>query len=186
MNQESRRWLLRRARSAIASRLEGGRSVREIPPPTEVRRARCGVFVSLHHRETDKLRGCVGYLGRRRSLPHDITAAAEQAAFADHRFDPVATPQELANLELEVSLLSRFEVITAEDDIMLETHGACVEIAGRTGLLLPQVAEGRDWDVETFLRHVCAKAGRLDSCWRQPGAVLYRFTAEVFDDRAER
>ncbi|TVR02694.1 MAG: AmmeMemoRadiSam system protein A [Spirochaetaceae bacterium] len=186
MTNEGRQWLLQRARSAIAARVSRTRREREVLAPHEVRRAKCGIFVSLHTHERNELRGCVGYLHCRRSLERDVVAVAQQAAFTDHRFSPVASAEELAELDIEISLLSPFEIIASEHQIVLGTHGAYIEIAGRTGLLLPQVAEGRNWSVEDFLMHVCAKAGRRDICWRHPEAVLYRFTAEVFDDRSLR
>lgn len=191
MTTQGRQWLLQRARSAIEAQLVQERRSQEQPEldqsaPPEVRRARCGIFVSLHSRKGNELRGCVGYLRCRRSLDRDVVAVAQQAAFTDHRFASIASVEELSALDIEISLLSPFEVVDSEHEIVLGTHGACVEVEGRTGLLLPQVAEGRNWSVEDFLIHVCAKAGRRDACWQHPGAILYRFTAEVFDDRLLR
>ncbi len=191
MTTEGRQWLLQRARSAIEAQLVQERSSQErpeldAPAPSEVRRAKCGIFVSLHTHQGNELRGCVGYLRRRRSLDQDVVAVAQQAAFTDHRFASIASAEELSAMDIEISLLSPFEIIDSENQIVLGIHGACVEVDGRTGLLLPQVAEGRTWSVEDFLIHVCGKAGRRDACWRQPGAILYRFTAEVFDDRSLR
>ena len=180
MTKETRRYLLNRARESISCALAG----RRLPVrrgPEEMQNARCGVFVSLHTRKTDELRGCIGYIRPRRSLERDVVAIAEQAALADHRFEPVASMLELDGIRIEISLLSPME-LSDESGIAVGTHGVCVEIGERSGLLLPQVAAGRNWDVHTFLLQACAKAGRKGVCWNQPGVTLYRFTAEVFDE----
>jgi uncharacterized protein len=185
MTDTAKRYLLDRAREAISCEIEH-RRISDVPTPSEVKNSRCGLFVSLHSRETDELRGCVGYIRARRSLDRDIVAVAHQAAFEDHRFPPVTCPTELAAMRIEVSLLSDFEAVSDESMFTLGTHGACVRMGDRLGLLLPQVADGHDWDVRAFLLHVCAKAGTSDECWKLPGAILYRFTAEVFDDDSLR
>ena len=183
MNDESRRYLLRRARESIACALSSQRvSTPEVP--AEVISARCGLFISLHDRATDQLRGCIGYIHPRRTLDLDVVSVAQQAAFSDHRFKPIASLSELDSMQIEISLLSPFEPVIDESDIILGTHGVCVDINGRTGLLLPQVADGRGWDLHTFLLQVCAKAGYRNECWKQPGAILSRFTAELFDDHS--
>ena len=54
-------------------------------------------------------------------------------------------------------------------------------IKGRRGLLLPQVASERGWDVETFLRQTCLKAGLAQDEW-QRGAEIQVFTVHHFTD----
>jgi AMMECR1 domain-containing protein len=49
-------------------------------------------------------------------------------------------------------------------------------------VLLPQVPVEQGWDRETFLHHVCLKAGLPTSAWRDPDIALEAFSAEVFGD----
>jgi len=55
-----------------------------------------------------------------------------------------------------------------------------IEARGRSGLLLPQVATEWGFDRERFLAEVCRKAGLGPEAWRDPGARLWAFQAEVF------
>lgn len=50
------------------------------------------------------------------------------------------------------------------------------------GVLLPQVPVEHGWDRETFLRHVCLKAGIDPNCYKDPKAEIYLFTAEIFKE----
>jgi AMMECR1 domain-containing protein len=47
----------------------------------------------------------------------------------------------------------------------------------QSGLLLPQVATEFGWDRDTFLEHICLKAGLPKDVWKD--AELYIFTSEV-------
>jgi len=47
------------------------------------------------------------------------------------------------------------------------------------GLILPQVAKEQRWDVPTFIKNVCRKAGLLEGAW-QRSTKLLGFEAEVF------
>jgi AMMECR1 domain-containing protein len=54
-------------------------------------------------------------------------------------------------------------------------------MAGRRGLLLPQVAVEHNWDRVTFLQQTCHKAGLPSDAWEK-GAIIEAFTAEVFGE----
>ena len=73
--------------------------------------------------------------------------------------------------------------ITSIDEIEVGRHGLIVERGYRRGLLLPQVASERGWDVETFLAHTCLKAGLPEDAWRG-GARILVFEAQVFSERS--
>lgn len=185
MEQGSQRFLLQRAREVIAARIN-----QQPPPPqtapAEVKQTRCGLFVSLHTRELPEseaqLRGCIGHLHPRYNLEREIDVVAEQAAFADHRFAPIAGLEELQRTSIEISLLSPFEPVSDINEIDPGHHGLYILIGCSSGLLLPQVAAQREWDRLTFLRYLCLKAGCCADCWKSPRARLYRFSAEVFDE----
>jgi AMMECR1 domain-containing protein len=57
-----------------------------------------------------------------------------------------------------------------------------IEARGQSGLLLPQVATEWGFDRERFLGEVCRKAGLSPEAWREPGARLWAFQAEVFGE----
>ncbi len=110
-----------------------------------------------------------------------VAETARAAAFEDNRFPPVSM-EEALRLEIELSILSPAQPISAEE-IVGGRHGLLVAWHGRRGLLLPQVPGGRAWDRETFLEQTCRKAGLPLNAW-QKGATIEAFTAEVFGDHS--
>lgn len=173
-----RRALLELARAAIAARVTGG------PPPAPVGEdlpdRRAGAFVSLHRGR--ELRGCIGHIEADRPLAEVVARVAASAATEDPRFPPL-TPAELPLVDIEISVLGPLERIDPTDPSQIEVgrHGLVIEQGGRRGLLLPQVATEWGWDRETFLEHLCLKAGLPRDAWRT-GAAVYRFEAEVFGE----
>jgi uncharacterized protein len=81
----------------------------------------------------------------------------------------------------EVSALTPLLAVAGPRDIVVGRDGVVVEIAGRRGLLLPQVAARYGWDQETFLDRACVKAGFEAGDWRR-GARLWTFQAQVFSE----
>jgi AmmeMemoRadiSam system protein A len=183
LTPEQQRGLLALARRAIERRLlercETEAPAAEIPEQLEGGLGpSCGAFVTIRRRDDGELRGCVGFLEGGRSLAEAVCLAAAAAATEDRRFDPV-TSDELADLRLEISVLGRLEPL-APELLEIGRHGVVVRHAGRSGLLLPQVAAERGWDRETFLDQTCRKAGLAPGSWREPGADVLAFTAVVF------
>jgi len=177
-----RRLLLRVARRAIE---QAGRSRENLAPanPTDepipgASHPPAGVFVTLHRGQ--RLRGCMGRLESRDPLAKTVAQVAVSAALHDPRFRPVES-FELPDLEIEVSVLSPFELITA-DKIEVGRHGLVVERGAQRGLLLPQVATEYGWNRERFLEEVCEKAGLARGAWREPETRVFAFTAEVFSE----
>ena len=191
-----RGFLLALARRAVEARAGGAhdeleRLARTDPDgpnePGPARRLRLseysppGIFVSLHTRD-GRLRGCIGCTSGDRPLVPALVFAASSASGDDPRFPPV-NPSEVAGLDIEISVLTPFEIIDDTETIVVGRHGLFVEQGVQRGLLLPQVATEWGWDREAFLRQVCLKAGLTPDAWRG-GATLYRFEAEVFGDAA--
>jgi AMMECR1 domain-containing protein len=54
------------------------------------------------------------------------------------------------------------------------------------GLLLPQVAAERRWSGQRLLEETCIKAGLARDAWRDPGTVVFSFTAEVYSEKQQR
>jgi AmmeMemoRadiSam system protein A len=181
LTDDERQFLLRWARWSLEAAVCGNTRETENPLPAAVPGrlgAPAGAFVSLH--KQGELRGCIGYVHAVRSLLQTVMEAAAAAASRDPRFPPVRA-YELPDLELEISVLSLFRAVRAEE-IQVGTHGLMISQDRRHGLLLPQVALEHHWDRERFLEETCRKAGLAPDAWRR-GATIEAFTAEVFGEK---
>ena len=174
--------LLRIGRDAITAHVTGvsRQSAAGSSPSNETALddRRNGAFVTIHHR--GELRGCIGHIEGDDALPRTVAQCAVAACSADPRFPPV-TPAELPEIEIEISVLGPLEPAAGPADIEVGRHGLVVEMGGRRGLLLPQVATEWKWDAATFLSQTCRKSGLPGDCW-QRGAKVWKFEAEVFGD----
>lgn len=183
LTEAEKRALLRSAREAIASAF-GGRQ--QAPPElTEALMQPCGAFVTLHERFAGgppELRGCIGYVESSAPLAETVRRAATAAAFHDARFPPVSAA-ELPRIEIEISVLSPLQRVRDIRQIVVGEHGLVVRRGMRSGLLLPQVASERGWDLETFLDHTCLKAGLPRRAWTEAGTTIEMFSALVFNER---
>jgi len=172
---EERKALLQLAHEAIVSALEK-REISLTPPSPHLAEPR-GAFTTIYVQ--GELRGCVGYVFPVASLYRTVAETARSAAFEDTRFWPI-TPEEAANLEVSLSILSPLKAIKPEE-VEIGRHGLLIGQHGHRGLLLPQVPVEHGWDRVTFLEQTCRKAGLPLEAW-QKGATLEAFTAEVFGD----
>lgn len=145
-----------------------------------------GAFVSLY--QAQQLRGCMGYTKSLEPLAQAVRDCAINAAARDPRFAPVR-PEELSAITIEVTALcpgaatdSPFIPVHDLSEVTLGTDGLYLEHAGPRGgsLLLPQAAVEHGWDVQAFLEALCHQADVPADGWKDPGAVLYRFTAQRF------
>lgn len=138
--------------------------------------SKCGAFVSLH--KFGRLRGCIGHFGEDYPLHEIVAKMAYAAAFEDPRFMPV-TSDELADIDIEISVLTPMRRIQSIDEFHLHRHGIYIKKGFRSGTFLPQVADEVNWTKEEFLGH-CAqdKAGIGWDGWRD--AELYVYEAIVF------
>jgi MEMO1 family protein len=138
--------------------------------------AKRGTFVSLHRGE--ELLGCIGNLAGRHPLCEEVSHLALSAALDDSRFRPAGSAA--GPIDIEISLLTPFRRIFGASDFQVGRHGGYLSLDGRSGLLLPQVAEGRDWTAEDFLHALERKSGLWKHAYRDPKARLYVFEAQVF------
>ncbi len=179
LDDEAKKRLLLLARQTIAARLTG--KPRPEPAPEDGALGRNqGAFVTLHHRGA--LRGCIGVFVGQGSLAETVQEMALSAAFGDPRFPPLASMRELAECDIEISVLSPLKETTA-DEVEVGKHGICVSRGFNRGVLLPQVATEQGWDKETFLAHCCLKAGLPSAAWQEAGTKLESFTAQVFGEK---
>ena len=181
LSREQRARLLTVARQAVesATRWDDPDVPRTDDPRLSLKQ---GAFVTLHGRE-HRLRGCIGYVESHLSLLETISMAAHAAACRDPRFQPVRA-DELAEIEIEISVLSPLCVMKSPADIQIGKHGLVVTDGIRRGLLLPQVASRQGWDAETFLAETCSKAVLPRDRWKDEGVRVELFTAEIFSAAA--
>jgi AmmeMemoRadiSam system protein A len=164
------------ARTVIEARANGS-----APPSCEAEtptlQEKRGAFVSLHSR--GRLRGCIGYIQAVKPLYKTIQDMALAAAFQDPRFPPLGK-DELADLDIEISVLTPMREITDVSEIEVGTHGLMIISGNYSGLLLPQVATEYGWGREEFLEHTCMKAGLPPSAWKDKNAKILVFSADIF------
>lgn len=171
--------LLELARRAVVAGVAKREAIQEFPDD-EILRQPGGAFVTLHRR--GRLRGCVGQLPSKDPLVQVVAHCAKAAALEDPRFKPVPA-EELAEIEIELSILSPLEDVTLEK-IQAGKHGLVVSRGWRRGVLLPQVAAEFNWQAERFLEETCVKAGLERQAWKDPRTRIQAFTADVFAEPA--
>lgn len=148
---------------------------RRLTPPQELTpemQAQAGVFVSLHRH--GELRGCIGtFYPTTRNVAEEVIQNAISAATRDPRFYPL-TPQELADLEISVDVLSTPEPVAGPQDLDPRKYGVIVQAGGRRGLLLPDL-EGVDTVEEQIA--ICRRKAGIGP--HEP-VQLYRFTVSRY------
>lgn len=177
LTEEERKTLLSLARRALEEGICGAALPRDLPMFSPELMEPRGAFVTL--RKEGQLRGCIGHVLTSEPLHKTVQECALAAALEDPRFVS-ATPDEIPELHIEISVLSTPAEI-APEQIVIGEHGLIVTQGRRRGLLLPQVATIWNWDRERFLEETCLKAGLPKDAWRQ-GARIEAFTAEVFEE----
>ena len=181
LNDEEKRVLKEIALQSIMEKWkeEGGKRKELTPhlsPLTSHLLSKCGAFVSLH--KQGRLRGCIGHFGEDYPLHEIVAEMARAAAFEDPRFAPVQR-EELADIDIEISVLTPMRRIQSLDEFELHRHGIYIRKGYRSGTYLPQVADEVNWTKEEFVAH-CAqdKAGIGWDGWKD--AELYVYEAIVF------
>ena len=153
-----------------------GKDISSSSPLTSHLLMKCGAFVSLH--KNGRLRGCIGHFGEDTPLHEIVAEMAGAAAFEDPRFMPLTT-DELAEIDIEISVLTPMRRIKSLDDFELHRHGIYIRKGYRSGTFLPQVADEVNWTKEEFVGHCSQdKAGLGWDGWRD--AELYVYEAIVF------
>jgi AmmeMemoRadiSam system protein A len=175
LDKNQQNFLLRLARQTIEHYLKSGKTP-EVKIEEEYLKEKRGAFVTL--KVNDQLRGCIGYPLPYKPLSETIIDVAISAATQDYRFTPL-TYEELQETKIEISVLSLPELIKDVKEIEVGRHGIIVTKGPNKGLLLPQVPLEYDWDLETYLRHGCLKAGLDEDEWKR-GVQIEVFEAQVF------
>lgn len=108
--------------------------------PKDLINKRAGCFVSIHTKDHNELRGCVGtILPRYKNLAGEIIANTISASMHDNRFAPI-TKEELNNLSFSIDVLEEPEAINRINMLNPKKYGLIVKsYDGREGLLLPNI-----------------------------------------------
>ncbi len=172
--------LLELARKSIEAKLRGENAASISPDSPQLIDER-GAFVTLT--KNNNLRGCIGFVKGFKPLCETIQEVAEAAAFRDPRFQPLKE-SELTETKIEISVLSPMRKISSIKKIKVKRHGLFIKLEKAQGLLLPQVAIHNNWNRETFLEHVCMKAGLKKDDWKRPEVELMIFDAQIFSEES--
>lgn len=181
MTEDARKELLRIARQTAEAAVRG-----KPMPKFQVQNAELlakqGAFVTIKNH--GQLRGCIGRFTSDKPLAQTVADMAVASATEDSRFFyNRITPSELAEVDIEISVLSPMERIADPLQLELGTHGIYIRRGPYTGCFLPQVATETGWSKEEFLSRCCAgKAGLSPDAWRDPKTEVFVFTAEVFGE----
>jgi len=135
-----------------------------------------GAFVTL--KKEGRLRGCIGRFEPNQPLYEVIIEMAIAASRYDSRFAPV-TPDELSEIEIEISVLTPRVRVNSIDDIVVGKHGIYVVYREKNGTYLPQVATDMGWSKEEFFRSCCEQKAHIapEHC---KDAELYTYEAIIF------
>jgi AmmeMemoRadiSam system protein A len=179
ISAEDRGELVALARAAVEAQVSGNKP----PKPARldgVLGERRGCFVTLTNQ--GNLRGCIGTFQPARPLAETIVEMG-QAAARDPRFyaNPI-TPEELPELNIQVSVLSPLVETKEPEKLEVGTHGIYVTNGRHSGCFLPEVATDQGWNARQFLSYCCAhKAGLSPDAWQMLDTKVYLFTSEKFD-----
>ncbi len=187
MNDLQKRALLKVARDTVSAAVKGtrlpkveaacGELVESNDPDLA---SHCGCFVTLKNGE--ELRGCIGQFIADKPLVQMVVEMAKASATGDPRFfgDQI-TPEELEQLDIEISVLSPLKKTADPLSLRLGVDGIYIKRGGLSGCFLPQVATEAGWTKEEFLSHCCShKAGLPADAWKDPKTDVFLFAAEVF------
>jgi AMMECR1 domain-containing protein len=137
-----------------------------------------GIFVTWL--KEGRPRGRSGTLSPEASLTTLIEIHAVEALLRDPRVPP-ATAKELPRHSPRISVLFLFKEISSSSEILVGTHGVVAEKGKRWGIVLPEDAEGLNWNGDRLLGQACLRGGLPEESWKTAGSVrLRRFTAETF------
>ena len=162
------------AKETIENYLTTGKVIDADKAQDDLKQKQAGCFVSLHLKDTNELRGCIGTI-----LPTCKNLAAEIvnnaiSACRDSRFLPVSK-DEFANLDISVDVLSEPESISSINLLDPKKYGVIVKTKnGRTGLLLPDL-EGID-----DAAYQVAIARQKASIDPEEPVFLFRFTVDRY------
>ncbi len=168
-------FLLKLARENLVAAVNGLPPV-VLPDPPAVTKEKRGCFVTLTER--GRLRGCIGYIEGIEPLYEAVIDNAKNAAISDPRF-PAVTPEECADIHIEVSVLTAPEPLaySSPQDLLGKlipgVDGIVLSKGHYQSTFLPQVWEQLP-DKVSFLQHLSVKGGMPADGWKTADVKRYR------------
>ena len=144
-----------------------------------------GTFVTLH--KNGQLRGCIGSLTATEPLADSVRHNAINAAFRDPRFPPLSG-EELAEVDIEVSILSEPQPLAYEDGndliskLRVNVDGVILRKGSYSATFLPQVWQQLP-NPKDFLSHLCRKAGLPPDAWQTSKLEISTYQVEYFEEK---
>ncbi|MBN2537977.1 AmmeMemoRadiSam system protein B [candidate division WOR-3 bacterium] len=178
LSADEQQSLLAIARKTLEEYIRTGRRPTGEPATPRLAEKR-GAFVTLHRQ--GELRGCIGYVEAVKPLYEAVADMAVAASTEDPRF-PAVRPEELGEIDIEITVLSPLRETADPDSVEVGRHGLVVRHGFNSGLLLPQVPVEQGWNRDQFLDHTCLKAGLPPRAWRDRQTRLFVFTGQVFGE----
>ena len=175
--------LVRFARARVEQALGGPRVT---PPAGEWTRQLGATFVTLRWVD-GRLHGCIGSLEPRTALLDDVAKNAVAAALRDPRAEPISL-EDVAQLDVELSILSALEPISFEDEasahaaVEVGVHGVVFAHGDRRSTFLPAMWS-RFGDVASFMAALKMKAGLRADFWDDT-VKLWRYVVDKHVDPA--
>ncbi|MHA1300372.1 MAG: TIGR00296 family protein [Candidatus Helarchaeota archaeon] len=196
LTDEEGKFLHKLARKTIEESVKAKKPVKiKIPENTPKKLLeKAGVFVTINKISNSspkpQLRGCIGRILPNISLAQATIDSAIDSVFNDPRF-PTVKPEELDSIIVEISVLTPPELIKVNNVkdypkmIKVGRDGLIIEQGWNKGLLLPQVPIEQDppWNEEEFLEWTCWKAHLTKDQWLDSKTKIYKFQAEIFEEK---
>jgi AmmeMemoRadiSam system protein A len=117
----------------------------------------------------------MGLLESDQTLAETLFEVGGTAATHDERYAPLEA-KELDDLEIHVTVLSKFEKLKSSEDLTIGTHGVAITRGKEKAILLPHVAVDEKWSAEKFLEAACEKAQLSHKAWKDKNTLVERFT----------
>lgn len=179
MNESQKQTLLETAKNTIEAVITG-RPVSPAESDDPKLNENCGCFVTI--KNGNELRGCIGQFISDIPIIELVSQMAKASSTGDLRFfgNPI-TPDELQELDVEISVLSPLKKTNDPLSLRLGVDGIYIKKSCTSGCFLPQVATETGWSKEEFLSYCCShKAGLPSDAWKDSSTEVFLFTAEVF------
>lgn len=191
MNKKNKKYLLQLARRTIQKYLENKEilniEAEDLDPSLKDKK---GVFVTLWKKENKNLRnlrGCIGNLESKKPIYQNVIDNSIASALFDPRFPPVSS-NELNDIKIEISILSKLKKIPDFNNYQKMTEylennkpGLFIKKGSCQATFLPQVWNELP-DAESFLSHLCQKAGLESEEWKKMNLEMYQYTVEIFNE----
>ncbi len=168
--------LIKLARATVDAHVAG----KKLPPLPDdpALKSPGAAFVTL--KKHGELRGCIGQIIAQGPLDRTVQDMAVAASSQDPRFPPVR-PEELKDIDIEISALTPPEPLVDPLAVRVGTDGLIIEKGMYRGVLLPQVPAEQGWNKTQYLEGIARKAGLPPDAWKD--AKLMRFQAIVFGEK---